>query len=64
MYSTTPRIILCVVCFHVPEEGGLGTADGKQKKTKKSKDSVQRAIKIAENANRNHAHMILDMRGQ
>ena len=46
------------------EEGGLGTADGKQKKMKKSKDSVQRAIKIAENANRNHAHMILDIRGQ
>ena len=46
------------------EEGGLGTADGKQKRMKKSKDLVQRAIKIAENANRNHAHMILDMRGQ
>ena len=46
------------------EEGGLGTAEGKQKKMKKSKDSVQRAIKIAENASRNHAHMILDMRGQ
>ena len=46
------------------EEGGLGTADGKQKKMKKTKDSVQRAIKIAENAKRNHAHMILDMRGQ
>jgi hypothetical protein len=46
------------------EEGGLGTADRKQKKMKKSKDSVHRAIKIAENANRNHAHMILDMRGQ
>ena len=43
------------------EEGGLGTAEGKQKKMKKSKDSVQRAIKIAENANRNHANMILDM---
>ena len=40
------------------EEGGLGTAVGKQKKMKKSKDSVQRAIKIAENAKRNHAHMI------
>ena len=46
------------------EEGELGAADGKQKKMKKSKDSVQRAIKIAENAKRNHAHMILDMRGQ
>ena len=46
------------------EEGGLGTADGKQKKMKKSKDSVQRAIKIDENASRNHAHMILEMRGQ
>ena len=46
------------------EEGGLGAADGKKNKMKKSKDSVQRAIKIAENANRNHAHMILDMRGQ
>jgi hypothetical protein len=45
------------------EEGGLGTAEGKQKKMKESKDSVQRAIKIAENASRNHAHMILDMRG-
>ena len=33
-----------------PQQTGLGT--------------VQRAIKIAENANRNHAHMILDMRGQ
>ena len=43
------------------EEGGLGTAVGKQKKMKKSKDSVQRAIKIAENAKRNHAHMILDI---
>ena len=41
------------------EEGGLGTAEGKQKETKQSKDSVQRAIKIADNANRNHAHMIL-----
>ena len=46
------------------EEGGLGTADGKQKKMEKSKDSVQRAIKIAEKASRNQAHMILDMRGQ
>jgi hypothetical protein len=39
------------------EEGGLGAADGKQKKIKKSKDSVQRAIKIAANAKRDHAHM-------
>jgi hypothetical protein len=45
-------------------DSGLGTADGRQKRMKKSKDSVQRAIKIAENASRNHAHMILDMRGQ
>ena len=46
------------------EEGGFRAADGKRKKTKKSKDSVQRAMQIAENASRNHAHMILDMRGQ
>ena len=46
------------------EEGGFGAADGKGKKTKKSKDSVQKAIKIAENAKRNHACMILDMSGQ
>jgi hypothetical protein len=47
------------------EEGGLGTADGKQKKKmKKSNNSVQRAMQIAENASRNHAHMILDMRRQ
>jgi hypothetical protein len=44
------------------EEGGVGAADGKKNKMKKSKDSVQRAIKITENASRNHAHMILDMR--
>ena len=31
------------------EEGGLGAADGKRKKMKKSKDSVQRAMQIAEN---------------
>jgi hypothetical protein len=46
------------------EEGGLGAADGKQSKLKKSKDSVQRAMQIAENASRIHSHMILDMRGQ
>ena len=46
------------------EEGGLGTADGKQKKMKKSKDSVQRAMQIAENASMDQTYMILDMRGQ
>ena len=46
------------------EEGGFGAADGKRKKIKKSKDSVQRALQNAENAARNHAYMILDMRGQ
>ena len=40
-------------------EGGFGAADGKRKKTKKSKDSVQRAMQIAENASRDHAYMIL-----
>ena len=42
----------------------IGSADGERKKTKKSKDSVQRAMQDAENAARNHAYMILDMRGQ
>ena len=46
------------------EKGGFGAADGKRKKSKKSKDSVQKAMQIAEIASRNHAHMILDMRGQ
>ena len=46
------------------EEGGFGAADGKRKKTKKSKNSVQRALQNAENAARNHAYMILDIRGQ
>ena len=46
------------------EEGGFGTADGKRKKKKKSKDSVQRAMQIAENASMDQAYMILDMRGQ
>jgi len=44
------------------EEGEFGAADGKRKKIKKSKDSVQRALQNAENAARNHAcYMILDM---
>jgi hypothetical protein len=38
------------------EEGGLGTADGKRKKMKKSKDSVQKAMQIAEIASRNCSH--------
>jgi hypothetical protein len=46
------------------EEGGFGAADGKRKKTKKSKDSVQKALHGAEIASRNHACMIFDMRGQ
>ena len=46
------------------EEGGFGAADGKRKKTRKSKDSVQRAMQIAGNASRDHTYMILDMRGQ
>ena len=48
------------------QSGGrwIGYGSGRQKKMKKSKDSVQRAMQIAENAKRNHAHMILDMRGQ
>ena len=40
------------------EEGGLGTADGKQKKMKISKDSVQRAMQIAENASMDQTYMI------
>jgi hypothetical protein len=46
------------------EEGGFGAADGKRKKSKKSKDSVQKALHGAEIASRNHACMNLDMRGQ
>ena len=46
------------------EEGGFGAADGKRKKTKKSKDSVQIALQDAEIAARNRAYMNLDMRGQ
>ena len=48
------------------QSGGrwIGYGRWKAKEKKKSKDSVQRAMKIAENASRNHAHMILDMRGQ
>jgi hypothetical protein len=46
------------------EEGGFGTADGKRKKMEKSKDSVQRAMQIAENASMDQTYMILDMRGQ
>ena len=46
------------------EEGGFGTADGKRKKMKKSKDSVQRAMQIAENASMDQTYMTLDMRGQ
>ena len=46
------------------EEGGFGTADGKRMKMKKSKDSVQRVMQIAENASMDQTYMILDMRGQ
>jgi hypothetical protein len=46
------------------EEGGFGAADGKRKKMKKSKDSVHKALQGAEIALRNHACMILEMRGQ
>jgi hypothetical protein len=46
------------------KEGGFGAADGKRKKTKKSKVSVQKALHGAEIASRNHACMILDMCGQ
>ena len=46
------------------EEGGFGTADGKRKKTKKSKDSVQKALHGAKIMSRNHAYMILDTRDQ
>ena len=46
------------------EESGFSTADGKRKKTKKSKDSVEKAKQIAENASMDQAYMILDMCGQ
>ena len=44
------------------EEGGFGTADGKRKKMIKSKDSVQRAMQIAENASMDQTYMMLDTR--
>jgi hypothetical protein len=48
------------------QSGGrwIGTADGEQNKIKKSKDSVHRAMQIAENASMDQTYMILDMRGQ
>ena len=46
------------------EEGGFGTVDEKRMIMKKSKDSVQRAMQIAENASMDQTYMILDMRGQ
>ena len=47
------------------EQGEFGAADGKRKKTKKSKDSVQRAMQIAEErVERSGFIMILGTRGQ
>ena len=36
----------------------------KAKENEKSKDSVQRAMQIAENASMDQTYMVLDMRGQ
>jgi hypothetical protein len=48
------------------QSGGrwIGYGSGRQKKMKKSKDSVQRAMQIAENASMDQTFRILDMRGQ
>ena len=46
------------------EEGGFGAGDENRKKTKNSKDSLEKALHVAEIASRNHACMILDTRGQ